>query len=436
MEDFKIHMHEKIKSALNENKLQFIIYPFGVRGRIFKQILNKDYGIKEIAVIDEKVKCENINNIKLNQLNTGIYKECYIFVVSDHSGIWYELRENLLKYVPAFRIIDVFPQIETKIIEKIVSGDKINVLFNPVINVKSNNMDSVGGNTGNLVFAESIKETYAFDLESSLSNYWIELGRRNVYAIWAAANFISPYATWIENFIPILEKTKMNITFAGLGAQGDLDECPQDVVNSLSDKQIYFFKMVSERAKSIGVRGEYTADCLEKMGIKNIDIIGCPSIFSCKAPYVVSRQEGGGVLYTADISKERIYLLAKQINAELIRQSYSDGEEESRIFFDFHRWNEYIQKRKYSFAFGSRFHGNMMALRNGVPTLWITHDWRTLELVRYLNLPYLNYYGKKFRNIRYAEELIEYVDYSNLCHIYPKLLKKYNDFINLNLSLL
>ena len=37
--------------------------------------------------------------------------------------------------------------------------------------------------------------------------------------------------------------------------------------------------MAAERAVSLGVRGEFTAECLEVMGIKNYRIIGCPSFY-------------------------------------------------------------------------------------------------------------------------------------------------------------
>lgn len=439
MSDFEEKMKIAIEQALNEGKSKFIIYPYGTQGRIFKKILNKEYNIREIAVIDKNVKSEDIAIIELNQVKLPKYKGSYVFVVSDHTEIWLELRKNLLKYVSCDHIIDVFPNIELNMVNNILNGERVNVLFNPMLNCQEQDIDSVGGNTGNLVFAESIKENCTFDLESQfpgVANEWIELGNKNVFSIFSASNFLNPCATWIEELIPFFEKMKMNITFVGLGAQANLNQCPQEVVNSLSSKQIYLFKLVSERARSIGVRGEFTAACLEKMGIKNIDIIGCPSIFSNQAIYPVLKQGSlHKVLYTADKSKEKIYSLAKNVNAELIKQVYSDGEEGEPIFFDFQKWNEYIQERKYTFAFGSRFHGNVMALRNGIPTLWITHDWRTLELVRYLHLPYLDYFGDKFMNIKYADELIEFCDYGSFNQMYLQLQKKYESFIKVNLGL-
>ena len=65
-----------------------------------------------------------------------------------------------------------------------------------------------------------------------------------------------------------------------------------------------------------------------------------------------------------------------------------------------------------TFAFGTRFHGNMEAFRNGVPALWITHDSRTEELTNYLHLSSIKLSEAiKAKNL---EELIEYCDYTDL----------------------
>lgn len=309
MDNTEVHMHNAIASALDTGKSKFIIYPYGVRGGRFKRILNVDYGIKEIAVIDENAKSMDVNIIRMDQIDSERYRDCYIFVVSDHSEIWFELRKNLLKYVSPDHIIDVFPRIKIETVKKMISGERVRVLFNPVLHPKKDDIGSVGLNTGNLVFAETIKENYIFDIESILSREWIryDVGK-NVFAIFSASNFINPGARWIEELIPILEKTQMNMTFAGLGAQGNLDDLPSDIVDSLSDKQIYFFKMVSERAKSIGVRGEFTAACLEKMGIRNIDIIGCPSFFQYKAAYPAIEPASLKKYYTRQIKEKKKYI--------------------------------------------------------------------------------------------------------------------------------
>ena len=447
-------MRDAIRDALKEGKSSFIIYPFGKQGKIFKNILNRDFGINELAVMDNYCLSDECNVIKTEDVQKYLDENCIIFLVSDNYSIYFELRREILKYVSAERIVDVLSPKHffqnwsyINVLDSLERKEKVKVVFNPVMQTvmhygidewKTNDekMSAVGKNTGNLVYSETIKEHLNYDLETVLTSDWTKerLGQRNVFSIMPASNFLAPYATWIEYLIPILECTDMHFTLVGLGAQAALDETPKDVVSKLSEKQKYFFKLVSERAVTIGVRGEFTAECLGVLGIHNVEVIGCPSYYQYEGNYpILPNPKLDKVLYTAQNGKDKIYKIAEKANAQLICQDFLDTQCNQVIFFDYEKWNQYIRQGEYSFAFGSRFHGNMMALRNGVPTLWIVHDWRTLELVQYLGLPYINYYDPKFQKIKYVEELLEYCDYSKVYAKYPQLLEKYNKFMKCNL---
>lgn len=100
----------------------------------------------------------------------------------------------------------------------------------------------------------------------------------------------------------------------------------------------------------------------------------------------------------------------------------------SQFFWNIDRW--FYKKENIAFAFGTRFHGNMELLRNGVQALWITHDSRTEELTNYLHIPSIKLpEAIKAKNL---EELIEYCDYINLVINYTKLCKKYVGYLNEN----
>ena len=103
---------------------------------------------------------------------------------------------------------------------------------------------------------------------------------------------------------------------------------------------------------------------------------------------------------------------------------------QSRIFFRLNDWNQYYKQENIKFAYGSRFHGNMAAIRNGVPALWIVHDSRTAELVETLHLPHIAI--EKFGEIKDAEEMLEYCDYSDMYESYRKLCNNYVDFLEEN----
>ena len=103
------------------------------------------------------------------------------------------------------------------------------------------------------------------------------------------------------------------------------------------------------------------------------------------------------------------------------------------IFFDYDSWSHFMRQNDFTFAFGTRFHGNMMALNHGISTLYLVHDWRTRELVEYLKLPHLELNGT-FQKIKYPEELMEYCDYTEVYKNYGVLYKRYCEFIEKNLG--
>jgi hypothetical protein len=60
--------------------------------------------------------------------------------------------------------------------------------------------------------------------------------------------------------------------------------------------------------------------------------------------------------------------------------------DKARFFVDPWPWLEHLAT--YDFSFGTRIHGNITALMAGTPAVVLAHDSRTLELVRYFDIPH------------------------------------------------
>lgn len=431
-------MRNAIEKVLKQEWKGYVIYPFGEQGKLFKKILNSEYDIEEEFIIDNKAEDETSNIKRINELTREMIKDKLIFLVSDNFDLYFELRDQLFRITTKSNVVDVLME-NVNIYDKAKnkSEGRFKVLFNPLIMCHEGNLEnSTGGNTGNFVFVEAIKENIKFDIETKCTLEWVKekRGNSNVKSVMPASNFLGAGTKWIENLVPILENTDMDFTLVGLGAQASFDETPKDIISKLSEKQKLFFQLASEHTVAIGVRGEFTAECLNELGIKNVEIIGCPSFYCYSDNYpVLPKASLDNVLFTVDESKKKIYDLGKQADAYLVSQIKEDtrfAETKNVIFNNYNDWNQFILNEHFSFAFGTRFHGNMMALRNKVPALWIVHDWRTLELVEYLGLPHMNYFDEKFQNLKNIEDLIEYCDYSKVYKNYPELYQKYSNYIN------
>ena len=274
-------IRKAIHKVLLERKSKYVIFPFGEQGKLFKRILNNEFGIEEVLVIDNGNHDDDSHVKSFHEVDSKLLKECTVFLVSDNTQIYFELRTQILQFVPEENIVDVFGGDRRSIdMIKSFSVEKtMRVLFNPILNLKKeSSVKALGGNTGNLVFVEAIKEQLDYDCEAVFTREWTRerLGKKNITSIMPASNFLRPSA-WGEDLMPVIQDTDIRFTFVGLGAQASFHETPKDVVDKLSEKQRKFFRLVSEHAIQIGVRGEFTAECLKELGITNVEIIGCTS---------------------------------------------------------------------------------------------------------------------------------------------------------------
>jgi polysaccharide pyruvyl transferase WcaK-like protein len=253
----------------------------------------------------------------------------------------------------------------------------------------------------------------------------------------AASNFVSASVD-LTSAYDYLAKTKLQLFCFGLGSQF----LPtQDV--SLNPGTENFLRLLSERSGSIGVRGAFTAELLWRIGIKNLSLVGCPSLLSLKSNAVASLltkvasttkvginfsnnvrrhaldpeslRATENALFRRMLNENSYYILQNEepeisifnsgtnANAQLkneiatVTQIFGVADLASitadylrsrlRIFFDVDVWTSSM--RTMSASIGSRFHGNVAAILAGTPALFLAHDMRTQELCELFKFPYV-----------------------------------------------
>jgi len=299
----------------------------------------------------------------------------------------------------------------------------------------------VGNNTGNLVF------WLAVDRHVRNSKYYIGWDfepravreRADVFLI-PASNFLHP-ARDLGSLADRIERTQLPTVVVGLGAQAP----HRSVDLPLKAGTIRFAQLLSERSTSLGVRGEFTADVLSKLGIHNVSIIGCPGNLINLNPYLGhqvaqrlqevattkhalrvaanfdSHRAGlqAGLSHLAGLIREHEFSIVCQSPLALVRtgrgelrsmckntpewahlvrdrevwsMSSESDEAFARFAFQHHivffhaaAWLEHL--RRYDVSVGTRIHGNLVALQAGVPALFLSHDARTEEIIETLGMP-------------------------------------------------
>jgi len=334
----------------------------------------------------------------------------------------------------------------------------------------------LGNNSGNLAFVEAVRQQVIANNEvrpvwqQALENNW-----DNTTTILPAANWIiaGSNSVFMQQLISFMDATDGILTCAGLGAQSSKElNTPQKLVNRISNECKRFLAMLSERAVSIGIRGQFTADCLELLGIHNYRIIGCPSCYAYldgKYPPLPTATSEKVLFHvtTGNKYETKLVNLGMKENAKWIMQMLTELPElaagaplkkytkrpytvdarypglsstpealqtymqkNAKLFCNLQDWSAYHKEQMFSFSTGTRFHGNMLALRNGIPALWITHDSRTIELVEALHLPHVSY--RELDEANSFSDLLKYCNYTDFYRYYPALTQNYIDFLNEN----
>ena len=324
-------------------------------------------------------------------------------------------------------------------------------------------------NTGNLLYVNELKEQIDYDLEAWLGEPRYKTDEFTS-GILPTSNILRKYCTCAEEWAPLINSVNFPVTLAGMGSQSFADsKTPREVVESLPDERKKAFKQIAEQVCSLGIRGGFTAECLELMGIHNYRIIGCPSFYKfwdgkCQKWPTPSLEKITFNLTTARRYSHKILELGVAMDGEYILQSPAENpavifEKEEKVteefirkkfggykgtcdelndfmkkhahmFFHLQEWKDYLISNKFTFSFGMRFHGNMISHLCGIPSLWIAHDSRTRELTETLKLPTID--CDDLPRYKYIEEFLEKCDYSDMYKNYGRLYKEYVTYLNEN----
>jgi hypothetical protein len=221
------------------------------------------------------------------------------------------------------------------------------------------------------------------------------------------------------------------------------------------------WRLIAERCASVGVRGDYTAEVLWAIGVRNVRVVGCPTLFRGRDPdlrvdlppldsvrraaFTLRREVSS--TYARDIDrylalqKQAILDLARrfpeltiaaqgeveekkvvlgnpeqreQALARLAEVGWLDGPEgaltalyRSRLFYSDVVADYDAMVRRQQLTLGYRLHGNLIALANGVPSVYFTYDSRTAEFADTFKIPAFDVFaGEPFDLERFWDQAL------------------------------
>jgi hypothetical protein len=294
--------------------------------------------------------------------------------------------------------------------------------------------DVIATNSGNLIFSDAAHkilqtpgtEVVSNGMRTEAATADLVNEEYDVFVVPLANAFRPSFESGLKRLTRLIRRLRIPVVVLGVGAQAGLNSNAarlQPMEQSVRE----FVSAVLDRSASIGVRGEFTEKYLRDLGFRDVEVIGCPSMFMHGKELVVDKRvpaltADSRIAVNGSHSAVQKQGLAKVIEATRARyprttfigQNLSDArqlhwrdlshpnaqvtaipthpehpmyrEDRVRVYVDPVTWIDDL--RGYDFSFGSRIHGNIAALLAGTPATVLCGDSRTLELCRYFEIPH------------------------------------------------
>ena len=239
----------------------------------------------------------------------------------------------------------------------------------------------------------------------------------------------------------LLEKINKPVIVAGLGANCFTGFDP-NFHNQLPKDLIEFLHYLSARCNELGVRGNFTAEVLNQLEIKNVIPVGCPSYFETGAKRVITKKpyiSPSRIFFTSNFfnslndtnfqvcqdhqEQEIVKLIAfnelgNSYKNEHLMLKYS--RRRYKIFSSISDWKNFASH--FDFSIGYRVHGSILALNSGCLAVCCNEDSRAREMCELLKITWMPA-PSPYTNLT---ELYKSIDVSELNTNYPKSYAKFS----------
>jgi len=274
------------------------------------------------------------------------------------------------------------------------------------------------------------------------------------YVFLRGSNYVHAEMDWAQA-PDVLRRLRIPVIAFGIGAQA-----PVSGKLELSEDTRTVLRLIADSTASLGVRGTYSAEVLNDLGIRNVRIIGCPTAFRNNDPNLairlppLDRIRKVGVTLRREVSKtyaqdikryltfhrDLVKTMADRFEVTLMSQGEAEekklalgtpeqkaaamaalrdnawadnwylDEQVAGLYQDRMFYSDVVAEyerlvRGLDLVLGYRLHGNLMALANGTPAIYFTYDSRTVEFADTFKIPSVDVFsGQDFRLEEYWDQ--------------------------------
>lgn len=338
-----------------------------------------------------------------------------------------------------------------------------------------------GNNIGNMLFQSSVSRTLmrgkvmidTIHTKRSFTDEEVKMinAMYSCMVLPFANAFRRGFVDELNNTTALINKLKIPCVVIGVGAQAELGK--ELDAKELNEAVTNFMKAVLKKSAIVGLRGEFTADYLKKLGFqeeRDFTVIGCPSLYmygnelpemevkdltpdskvsmnskingrpqkfhdfmyrssqTFAEHYYVPQviEEISRVFIGRPFPKDFVKQIPNHFPADFLASVYASGR--GVCFTNMPSWLEFLREK--DFSFGCRIHGNIAAILAGTPCMVIAADRRIKELVDYHNIPHIMMGDLTDKTNIF--DLFDKADFAALKRGHEERFNHYLDFLHVN----
>lgn len=281
--------------------------------------------------------------------------------------------------------------------------------------------------------------------------------------------FSTTFAQYLPSMTDFFNRIKIPVYIISCGAEANTYDELNQLVSAIGDVSTDFIKSIYNTNGDFALRGYFTAEFFNELGFNNLNVVGCPSLFQNGSSLFISNskikredfcaaingrfdlavpllKDYNSIYYDQDIlfdimyNKEYYDQLKDGIKGNL-RWLRTSGfklflpelilSNRIRLLADMWDWRYSLQHEEITFSFGTRIHGNIMALLSGIPCVIVNIDTRVKEMAEFYNIPNIDYFEatKLSQTPNALYDLYLKTDYSDFNRTYPGKFNSFNEFL-------
>lgn len=226
--------------------------------------------------------------------------------------------------------------------------------------------------------------------------------------------FFEGYNDLLKSQAELIKSLKVPTYILGAGAQSDKDNSIKFIDKIKENTKLYLDSIYSSGGE-ITLRGNFTKYVLEQIYKHDFFVSGCPSMYFRGRNLEITNDKVKKHIFKPMLNASNVSDLNIKIYKDYENSVYFDQDkylktlycpmditdykalkypfkylyENKRIDGDmnYYLWSKQVQDGQFNFSYGSRIHGNFIALQNGIPSFVKVIDSRTRELAEFFNIP-------------------------------------------------